>query len=57
MFRNRKEVENHMYEACELTCHESTSKAEDIDDDDDVQEITTAIIPMKKNKVNFVCDM
>ena len=28
MFRNRKEVENHMYEACELTCNECTSKAE-----------------------------
>ena len=26
MFRNRKEVDNHMYEACKSTCHEWTSK-------------------------------
>ena len=28
MFKNRKEVDSHMYEACELTCNECTSKAE-----------------------------
>ena len=28
MFRNRKEVDNHMYEACKSTCHEWTSKDE-----------------------------
>ena len=28
MFRNRKEVDNHMYEACKSTCHELTSKGE-----------------------------
>ena len=28
MFRNRKEVDNHMYEACRSTCHEMTSKDE-----------------------------
>ena len=28
MFRNRKEVDTHMYEACKSTCHEWTSKGE-----------------------------
>ena len=28
MFRNRKEVDNYMYESCEPTCHECTSKDE-----------------------------
>ena len=28
MLRNRKEVDNHMYEACKSTCHEWTSKYE-----------------------------
>ena len=28
MFRSRKEVDNHMYEALKSTCHECTSKDE-----------------------------
>ena len=28
MFRNRKEVDNYIYEACESTCQEFTSKDE-----------------------------
>ena len=28
MFRNRKKVDNHIYEGCKSTCHEWTSKDE-----------------------------
>ena len=39
MFRKRKEVDNHMYEACKLTCYEWTSKdkVENYKEDIDVE--------------------
>ena len=36
MFRNREEVDNHMYEACESTCHECTPKDEVENDKEDI---------------------
>ena len=36
MFKNRKEVDNHMYEACGSTCHECTSKDQVENDKEDI---------------------
>ena len=44
MFRNRKEIDNHMYEACKSSCHEWTSK-------DEVENNKEDIVVEKKGKI------
>ena len=51
MFRNRKKVHNHMYEACKSTCHELTLKDEvENYQEDIVAEKEELVMKMEKHK-------
>ena len=48
MFKNRKEVDTHMYEVCESTCHKWSSKNEVENDKEDIV-VEDADLFMKKD--------
>ena len=51
MFKNRKEVDTHMYEVCESTCHKWSSKNEVENDKEDIVVEEEELI-MKKEMEN-----
>ena len=51
MFRNRNEGDNHIYEACEYTCHECSDK-DKVENDQKYEVVEKADFIMKKDMEN-----
>ena len=51
MFRNTKKVDNHIYEACETTCHECNAK-DKVENDIEYSDIKDADLFKEKDMEN-----